>query len=46
MWSHLVFYRKLDECGEIRDAEVDVDDLLFLMRSPIARCEEDLFDCS
>ena len=46
MWSHLVFCRKLDEGREVCDAEADVDNLLFLIRSPIPRCEEDFFDCS
>ena len=42
-WPHLVFYRKLDEGRKVSDVDVDVDNRLFLVRRPIARCEEYFF---
>jgi len=44
-WPHLVFRCELYEGRKIGDVEIDVDNLLLPMRSPIARGEEDFSDC-
>lgn len=45
-WPDLIFCRKPDEGREVCDAEIGIDNIGFLIRSPVARRQEDFFDCS